>query len=758
MTDPAARFARGRKGLVRSLSWAGAALLGLVLACSWRPRTVEEELAGNKPALANYYAQTALRLETEGQYEAAAEYYRKAVRLVPYDPDLHNNLGACYYHVGKLDSAVTEFQEAIRLLPSYSPGYVNLANAYRLQKRLDLALQAAREALRIEPTEARAHTALGLVQEELGQIQEARKAYEVAVRLAPSDPVARWNLGRTYLRLGYLNPAIENLEQAVGGEGGNYKARYLLAVARLTKCDTRGALEELAWLEGRPPWRREAANLKGIAYWLQGSPENALGCFLEATEIAPHVPEFRYNAAAALVALGRVEGAQKQLEEALRIDPRCARALLGLGEIRERAGDRKAALRYYREAAAADSLSFLPWQRLGRVWIDLGEVDSGRAALERALGLWGKGKEGGRLASGRVPTVDEWDFCLGPEESRRQLAEAYLYLGKAYAALGNQKAADNALRRALQERPIYPEAYETLAEVHRLFGRVSEASRERALAYWARGVQAMERDSLTAALRWFRSALELVPGLSEAYVDLGRLLLLRGQVDSALLCLRQGVSLDDRLTRGFRYLADCYVQKGSLEEAIPYYLRAISGEEEPLEALRGLAQVYLELGSGEEAARMRAQAHFLAGKGLLRESRTDRALDEFLQAIRFNPRHFGALLLLGVILHQRGFGESAVDFLSRAVRIDSAHAEARYALGTALLDQGRVQEAAAHLEAAVRLDPSLARAYFQLARAYLEAGQVDRARQRLRDAEALGHPVPAEFVRRLRDAGRPVER
>ncbi len=726
-------------------------LLGFV-SCSFQHRTIEEELADDRPALAAHYAQSALRAQEEGDYQEAAELYRKAIELVPYDPDLHNNLGTCFYYLGRIDSAIAEFKEAVRLLPSYSTGYVNLGNAYRLQKRYDLAIAALREALRLEPTDARAHTALGLTYDEMGKLDLARKEYETAVRLAPSDVVARFNLGSAYLRQGYLNPAIENLRYVTAEEIGNAQAHYLLALALLAKCDPDGALQELQALQEHPSMRKDALNLMGLAKYAQREFEEARELFASAVEMAPNVAEFRYNLASTLLKLGRPEEARYELRQALELRPQWVRALMKLGETFEKDGDYEVAERYYRQALNQDSTHAVLWHCYGRVLVDRGKIDSGYVALRRALDLWERGRRYQYLPSEHVSVVDDWRFCRPEEVQRREQAEMYVYLGKAYAAKGDQKGMDRAFRRALSTSPAYPEAYETLAEIHALLGRDSEAWRERALSCWARGVRALRRDSLATAATWLRRCLKLLPGLADGYIDLGRVLFLRGEIDSAHTLLRQGVSIDDRKARGYVYLGDYYASVGQLDLAIGAYLKAISLDGPQTAAFRGLSEVYLRLGSDREARRMQAQVRFLEGRELLRRGQPDRALDELLQCIELNPKHFGALLVTGQILYRRSQLEEAVRYFSRAVQIDSTHAEARCWLGTALLEQGQVQRAVRHLEGAVRLDPSLSKAYYQLARAYLEAGQPDRAEEFLRHAHELGFPVPTEFLDRLRSA------
>ena len=55
--------------------------------------------------------------QSRSDFQAAAEYYRKAVALHPEIPELRTNLGLMYYQTEKDEQAAVAFREALRLKP-----------------------------------------------------------------------------------------------------------------------------------------------------------------------------------------------------------------------------------------------------------------------------------------------------------------------------------------------------------------------------------------------------------------------------------------------------------------------------------------------------------------------------------------------------------------------------------------------------------------------------------------------------------------
>jgi predicted O-linked N-acetylglucosamine transferase (SPINDLY family) len=96
---------------------------------------------------------------------------------------------------------------------------------------------------------------------------------------------------------------------------------------------------------------------------------------------------------------------------------------------------------------------------------------------------------------------------------------------------------------------------------------------------------------------------------------------------------------------------------------------------------------------------------------LHQQSRLEEARTLYQQTLRFEPRHFHALHLLGVIALQRNQAELAVELIGTALGIEPSNVAACVNYGSAQHELGRFDEAIACYEKAVSLKPDCAEAF-----------------------------------------------
>jgi tetratricopeptide (TPR) repeat protein len=83
---------------------------------------VLKKAPGNQAAYVNVGA----AYQARGDFDEAAEVYRRALERFPNNGILHNNLGVIYRSHGDLDRAAEAFQAAIRVSPGFAMPYFNL--------------------------------------------------------------------------------------------------------------------------------------------------------------------------------------------------------------------------------------------------------------------------------------------------------------------------------------------------------------------------------------------------------------------------------------------------------------------------------------------------------------------------------------------------------------------------------------------------------------------------------------------------------
>lgn len=226
----------------------------------------------------------------------------------------------------------------------------------------------------------------------------------------------------------------------------------------------------------------------------------------------------------------------------------------------------------------------------------------------------------------------------------------------------------------------------------------------------ARAASHEERRRLVdEAGREFRAALEAKPDHLEARLNLARLSAERGDFGAATAHYEAAASLPNRYppgSRGRLHGAEPHAQyarflaaQGTIEPAIDQYREALAFD------------------PGHEAARV-GLGDLLAGAGRLEEARL-----QYLEALRTNPNSVPALNNLGSLLAANGALDEAIAHWNHVLRVDPDSPEAHNNLGSALVLRGNIEEAIRYFQRAIELRPEFAMARSNLADALGKQGK-----------------------------------
>lgn len=151
--------------------------------------------------LANYYLK---------QYKEAAEGYRQAIRIDPYNAaDAYYALGLVYRDWGRPDDEIQAYKQAIRLRQDYTSAYERLGSRYLKSKKYREAIEIFKQLSMLKPGDANAQNSMGEAYLESGKLPEAVEAFRQAIRLKPDFGKAYYNLGKTHLAMGNRDSAVE---------------------------------------------------------------------------------------------------------------------------------------------------------------------------------------------------------------------------------------------------------------------------------------------------------------------------------------------------------------------------------------------------------------------------------------------------------------------------------------------------------------------------------------------------------------------
>ncbi|PXV53282.1 Tetratricopeptide repeat-containing protein [Dyella jiangningensis] len=202
-------------------------------------------------------------------------------------------------------------------------------------------------------------------------------------------------LGVASLELGQLQAAARHMGYAATLEPGN--SLYGSQFARiLSACHlTAEALAEADRTLALAPADAMQLDTLGVVYTLANAHQKACEAFTRATTLAPHSAHYHYNLASSLIAMGRLDDAERELETCIALDPSAWRAHFTLAHARRQTPQRHHRDRLeQRLADAADNdLARMYMQlALAKECEDLGDYGAAFDHLSKGKAAGGRGR------------------------------------------------------------------------------------------------------------------------------------------------------------------------------------------------------------------------------------------------------------------------------------------------------------------------------------------------------------------------------
>lgn len=188
---------------------------------------IGKAICANPSSLMHY--NLGLALKAQGNLDAAAENYRKALSIRPDYAEAHYNLGNVLQEQGRLDMAAACYRKAITCKPEYAKAHCNLGNVLQEQGKLDEAVTSYRNAISYQPDYAEAYYNLGIVLKEQGNIDAAIASYRKAIMHEPDWADAHCNLGNALQLQGKLDEATACYRRALELDPANESVEHLIA-------------------------------------------------------------------------------------------------------------------------------------------------------------------------------------------------------------------------------------------------------------------------------------------------------------------------------------------------------------------------------------------------------------------------------------------------------------------------------------------------------------------------------------------------
>jgi predicted Zn finger-like uncharacterized protein len=421
------------------------------------------------------------------------------------------------------------------------------------------------------------------------------------------------------------------------------------------------------------------------------------------------------------LARSRMSQAEAAYSEALKINPKAARALNGLGDALYRAGRYSEAQARFEASTQADPDDLSAKIGVAKSKLALERVEDANVMLKKLrdtypqavpVAYWyGRALE----ASGNRTLAEAvYKDALKAPSDDPQTVDVYIALGLLQSQQGRNDEAQKTLADARAKLPDQPAIHKALGDVALSQGRYPEAMNE------FRQAVAMDSEDLGAKFK-LGVALRRDSKFDEAGKSFDEV----GAVDKDY----PGLALE----RGLLYEAS-----GRTEEALKEYEGALAKAPKDPDLMLRVGCGKVSAGRPKDAEELlrkvltdrpnSAETNHCLGRALLIEgTRLAEALRLLERAVELDANRAEYQLYAGWAANEAGNVPKAEHALAEALRLDQGLADAYWQRGVLRQRQGAAKDAIADLTKALELRPSRYEAHAALADAYYDLGKEQQA-------------------------------
>jgi tetratricopeptide (TPR) repeat protein len=197
-------------------------------ACEWALKALQQDERSGY----GWYL-LAIARERAGDFASAVSAYEMALKLLPDQAEVANDMGRLAFRLGMAPQAEKLFRHFLARYPDHPEGANNLACAIRDQGRAQDAIDVLRPAILKTPDIAMLWNTMGTVLADTGDFATSQVFFQEALRLDPDFPKARYNLGNAKLMEGDAAGALEDCDAAMTGVIAEDE-RQMMRLARST--------------------------------------------------------------------------------------------------------------------------------------------------------------------------------------------------------------------------------------------------------------------------------------------------------------------------------------------------------------------------------------------------------------------------------------------------------------------------------------------------------------------------------------------
>ncbi|WP_375771746.1 zinc-ribbon domain-containing protein [Archangium gephyra] len=609
-----------------------------------------------------------------------------------------------------------------------------LAEAQAAQKKDSAeAIDTLNRVLKTKPDLARAHHALGNLYQAGGKADEAAKAYEAALKADDTHLSSSVELAAVELLLrkdaqkglAAAELALEEKSQAQMSapelsRARTFKGIALYQLARLDDAEKelRAALEKDA----------NALILKSyLARVLQAQRKfaDALPFHEAVAKAEPQNLEATDGYISTLVTLGKIEDAQKLVEEAAKRFKDNARIEYLYGRVDEASDSNSSAEEHYTRALKADEKLVEAHVALGRLQLRLRRNEQAKARFEAAaalapdsawvqLGL-------GELALAEEDTVRAKEAFEKAVSLEATLADAHLGLSRLALLAGDLEKAQKEAETALELDP------------HTLRG----GRLHRGIVLWRQGRLDDALTELTEAKKVEPRSVATLVTLAAVQIDKGHATpedkpaeasnhFKEAEVNLTVALKSESTNPEANFYMAQVKVAQVKAEVKARQKAAQAKAEKENKEPEPVPA-GDYSQAIESMTAAVERAPNRADYHYAFGLLYQDAKQLPEAIKEWQEAVKLAPKMAEAQEALGLAHLERNEFEEALTAFQAALKADPKRTGMYTAIGNTHFAAARWREAIRSYEQVLKADPGQTAVYFKLGRAWGELNQYPKA-------------------------------
>jgi tetratricopeptide (TPR) repeat protein len=427
--------------------------------------------------------QQAITHHKASELQDAERLYREIIQVQPKHPDANHNLGILLKHADQAEIALPFFKIALESNPNQGQFWVSYIDTLMHLQQYEAALNVLNQG-----------QTRGLKGDAVDQLVARLNSQPKATTTtqAPSkaiNPVRLLSHAKSHAKKGETQAARELYSQVLEGYPQNQQAKKGLRALQKGPVNKKNP-------SGPPQAQVDAV----LSLYSQGQIQEALNASETLIKDYPNSPLLYNIRGACHLALGQLDAAVKNFEQALDIKPDYADAQCNLGVTLKKLGQLEEAVKSYEKTLAIKPDYVEAHSNLGITLQELGQLEEAVKSYEKALAI------------------------------KSDYADAHNNLGNTLQKLGQLDEAVKSYDKALAIKPDYAEVHSNLGVTLNELGQLDEAvkSCEKALAikpdyadaHNNLGITLQELGQLKAAVKSFEQALAIKPEYTEAWRNL----------------------------------------------------------------------------------------------------------------------------------------------------------------------------------------------------------------------------------------------